>query len=94
MALPQAKQRNCENFKAWLESTQAKRLANDARLRNDAQQNVFRFVMREMRKGFSLDEAGDRFIGIAKRSRQAAVFVNAARDTLVQVGWKPKRERE
>ncbi|WP_152614372.1 hypothetical protein [Burkholderia pseudomallei] len=93
MALPQAKQRNCENFKAWLESTQAKRLANDARLRHDAQQNVFRFVMREMRKGFSLDEAGDRFIGIAKRSRQPAVFVNTARDSLTQVGWKPKRER-
>ncbi|MDR6474429.1 hypothetical protein ABIE53_001679 [Burkholderia sp. OAS925] len=94
MALPQEKQATVENFKAWAAATQARRQALEAAIRDDARENVVRFTTREMRKGYSLDEAGDMFLKIARSApRRPEAFIQAARETLAEMGWTPKRER-
>jgi hypothetical protein len=94
MALPEEKQHTVENFKAWSAETQAQRQAMQSAIRDDARENVVRFVMREMQKGYSLDEAGDMFLKVAKwKPRRPDAFVQAARETLAAMGWKAKRER-
>ena len=93
MALPQEKQPTVEQFKAQMATLQPQRRAALERLRADARANVFSFVAREYPKGYSLDQIGDRFLGIAKRHRLQDAFVKSARETLTQIGWKPKRER-
>ncbi len=94
MALPKEKQRTVEQLKARLADLQAERRAAVAFLRDDAQAKVSEFVERQYAKGYSLDQIGDRFIGIAKAAHYPAPFVDEARNILTQLGWKPKRERE
>ncbi|WP_175946704.1 hypothetical protein, partial [Caballeronia sp. BCC1704] len=62
-------------------------------LRKDAREQVFAYVEREYVKGFSLDQIGDQFLKMAKAYRSPAPFVDEAQKVLVQLGWKPKRER-
>ncbi|MBT2791209.1 hypothetical protein [Paraburkholderia strydomiana] len=94
MALPEVKKHTVENFNAWIAATQARRQALEATIRDDARENVVRFVMGEMRKGYSLDEAGDMFLKVAKwKPRRPAAFVQAARETLIAIGWTARRER-
>ncbi|SOE67069.1 hypothetical protein SAMN05446935_2934 [Burkholderia sp. YR290] len=91
MALPQEKQLTVNDFKVWFSATQAKRAAHEAKVQRETEANVVGFVMREMRKGFSLDEAGDKCLKIGKRQTGAVML--AVLDTLSRMGWKPKRER-
>lgn len=92
MALPE-KHLTIEEFKARLAAVQPQRRAIIASHRADARAKVFGFVEREYLKGGSLNQIGDKFLGIAKRYRMADTFVSAARETLAEIGWTPKRER-
>jgi hypothetical protein len=82
-----------ETCTARLGQLNAERRAAVALLRKDAREKVVGFVEREYVKGFSMDQIGDRFLKIAKVSSLPAPFVNEAENVLVQLGWKPKRER-
>ncbi|MFM0083760.1 hypothetical protein P0D72_33525 [Paraburkholderia sediminicola] len=93
MALSQEKQPTIENFKAWATATQARRQALEAAIRDDARKNVISFVIGEMRKGYSLNQAGDAFLKVAKWKPRPDAFAKAARETLSELGWLPKRER-
>lgn len=88
-----AQNQTVEAFKSRLVQLNAERRASVAVLRKDAREKVFGFVEQEYVKGFSLDQIGDQFLKLAKASRFAAPFVDEAQNVLVQLGWKPKRER-
>jgi hypothetical protein len=93
MTLPKEKHMTVEDFKARLASVQPQRRATIEHMREDARAKVFGFVEREYLNGYSLNQIGDKFLGIAKRFRMADTFVGAARETLAEIGWTPKRER-
>ncbi|WEY37777.1 hypothetical protein [Paraburkholderia sp. SUR17] len=93
MALPKEERRTVEDFKARLAGLQTQRRAVIASLRDDARTKVFDFFRREYAKGYSPNQIGDKFLGLAKAARYASPFVDEARNILAQLGWKPKRER-
>lgn len=86
MALPSKKQLSAEHFKARIAAIQTEQRARTvAAIRHHIEQ--------EVRRGYSLDVAGDIVLERLIEGRAPADHVTFARKILLESGWTPKRER-
>ncbi|MET3376494.1 hypothetical protein ABIC89_005573 [Variovorax boronicumulans] len=76
------------DLESWLKITEASRAEKDAALGLQAVDDVVRFVSREMAKGLTLQQAGDRFMALSRTLQMPFAHTAAAHDALKQVGWQ------
>lgn len=77
-----------EDFKVWLRVSEAARDEQAEQIRRQAEDDLVRFLTREMSKGLSLQQAGDAFLSLSKCLAMPLVHTEAARAALVGLGWR------
>lgn len=80
-----------DDFKAWLRVNESAREELEVEITRRAVDSAVRFVTREMANGFSLQDAGNKFMRISKANRLPSAHTNAARAALQEMGWTAKK---
>lgn len=80
------------DFLVWHQESQQARQRHANHLRSQMEQGALCWVKREMQQGYSIQEAGDRFVRAMKHLRVPTDQGAAAIVALSQIGWQPKRQ--